>query len=362
MGRIYQSAHLVIVWLGDCSSTLAQGLPGLEALAKKPQSELPPFSHNAGLLSDGDFQAAAKTATDLSFRHWFRRIWVLQEYILAKQVMFLYGEYQVSFESILTAFKWIDHDPGAEMSPELPLLATFRNEVRGLSFAHIDDILSTLLARQSIAQGHMLTLREWLQACQGRYAGDPRDFVFSGLSLIQPDSLNIDNQRLQLGGYADFGIQPPPLPPRPGTHAQNGNLSTVERSKATVGASKLLFPTPQGLWSTLRVDYGASEEEVFVNFAACLLSQKEQHSLDLLSIAARPPHMGIFDLEYSGKLFRPSANPSLPSWVPALGSWEVSVSYIAHFLLLFFFFSSPSASTYNAPTNLDIYSLLFTAT
>ncbi|KAK6810397.1 hypothetical protein RU639_013835, partial [Aspergillus parasiticus] len=41
MGRKYQSAELVLVWLGDCSSKIARGLPSLETLAKKMQSELP---------------------------------------------------------------------------------------------------------------------------------------------------------------------------------------------------------------------------------------------------------------------------------------------------------------------------------
>ena len=29
MGKIYESAHRVIIWLGNCSSEIAAGVPGL---------------------------------------------------------------------------------------------------------------------------------------------------------------------------------------------------------------------------------------------------------------------------------------------------------------------------------------------
>ncbi|KAB8221216.1 hypothetical protein BDV33DRAFT_202697 [Aspergillus novoparasiticus] len=98
MGRIYQSAELVLVSLGDYSSKLAQGLPELEALAQRPPRELPPFE----LLIDDErtsttaassdpfkndrfcISAAAMTALDLTNRQWLKRIWVLQEFFLEK--------------------------------------------------------------------------------------------------------------------------------------------------------------------------------------------------------------------------------------------------------------------------------------
>ncbi|KAE8342859.1 hypothetical protein BDV24DRAFT_162034 [Aspergillus arachidicola] len=88
MGKIYQSADLVLVWLGDYSSKLAQGLPELEALAQRPPSELPPFkllvddertsttAASSGLFKNDRFyiSAAAMTAFDLTNRQWFKRI------------------------------------------------------------------------------------------------------------------------------------------------------------------------------------------------------------------------------------------------------------------------------------------------
>ncbi|KAE8385798.1 hypothetical protein BDV23DRAFT_190553 [Aspergillus alliaceus] len=309
MGRIYQSAELVLVWLGDCSSKLARGLPSLETLAKKTQSELPPLPKFKG--PGGDLQAAATTALDLSCRQWFKRIWVLQEYFLARKVNFLYGNHEVSLGALLTACIWVCHDPGAVITPELPLKAESME-----ALAHINNIPNFLLARQAIGQGRRLTLREWLQACRRRYAKDPRDFVFSGLSLIHPESLNIDNQRLQQGDHAGFETQAPILPLRPGTQTHKDNLFTAEHPTATLKAPTSSPLIPEGLWCFLRVDYAASEVEVLINVAACLLSQKGQHNLDLLSIAARRPP----DDFNASNWFWPRAHPILPSWVPALGS------------------------------------------
>jgi hypothetical protein len=51
----------------------------------------------------------------------------------------------------------------------------------------------TLQAREAFQQGNMGTLRQWLWACRGRSATDPRDTVFAGLSLIKPEMLVIDS-------------------------------------------------------------------------------------------------------------------------------------------------------------------------
>ncbi|QMW33964.1 hypothetical protein G4B84_009430 [Aspergillus flavus NRRL3357] len=336
MGRIYQSADLVLVWLGDCSSKLAQGLPELEALAQRPPRELPPFelliddeSTSTTAASSAFFKndrfcisAAAMTVLDLTNRQWFKRIWVLQEFCLAKHVVFLYGKHYVSLQALLTSFIWAYQNPGEAMKPEKGWNIA-KTYILPRWFSHTGDIPNVLLARKAIAQGHKLTLREWLLTCKGRSATDPKDFVFGGLSLIYPESLRIDKQRLQPGDYAN-STHPPPLPPRPGTRAPNSNQPTMERPTAMVGVSISSVPLPKGLWSVIEIDYKASEAEILVNVAACLLSQNEPHSLDLLSIAARPRDAD--DLLKAPLKCKSSKTYDLPSWVPALGSWTSLVN------------------------------------
>lgn len=146
-------------------------------------------------------------------RQWFKRIWVLQEFLLAKQAVFLCGERQVSLEALLTASTWTYQDPGLMRGHEPKTWSIMMAYLVPLPMAHIDDIPNTLFARQAINQGRRLALREWPRACQGCQAKDSRDFVFGCLSLIHPESLRIDRQRLQLGEHADSDVAPP-LPPR----------------------------------------------------------------------------------------------------------------------------------------------------
>ncbi|GAB1195989.1 hypothetical protein APSETT444_005254 [Aspergillus pseudonomiae] len=322
------------------NQSLARGLPELEALARKPPGDLPPFdlfpedktstaAASSGLFSlfkdDWSFiSAPAMAAFDLSNRHWFKRIWVLQEFFLAKELVFLYGKHQVSLQALLTAFIWAYQNPGKAVKPAKESWDIARAYIMPRWFSHTCDFPSVLLARETITQGRKLTLREWLLTCRGHNATDSRDFVFGGLSLIHPVSLRIDKPRLQPGAYAGSDRRPPPLPPRPGTRAHASNQPIIECPAAMGGASPSLVPLPKGLWHVIEVDYKASEAEVLVNLAACLLSQNEPHGLDLLSIAARPREPK--DLLNTLLKAKPSRTPDLPSWVPALGSWTSRVS------------------------------------
>lgn len=337
--------------------SLAQGLYGLNGLSKAPTSDLPPFLYNertvdeararsaaAKFLDESEevgqvtLQAAASTALDLTSRQWFRRIWVLQEFLLAKQVIFLYWEHYIPLELLVTAFRWAFHNPWSSAGPGLGSTATTMAYARPLWLSHIDDIPSTLLARESILNGRKLSLREWLRTCQGGEATDVRDFIFGGLSLLYPESLKIDAQRLQLQGDTHSDTLRPPLPPRPG----------AETSSTPVSRPPTLSPaTPKGLWNVLKVDYGVTEVELFVNVAACLLSRNEKHSLDLLSIAAHPRDMSRFD-NWEVKPRGHTSLATLPSWAPALGAWAVSLS------VPFFSFPPYSCQAQTLSTNLDI--------
>lgn len=332
MGGIYRSADFVLVWLGDCSSTLAKGLSGLEALARKPPSERPAFPISPH--DSKEIHAVAGTALRLTNRIWFTRVWVLQEFLLAKEVIFLCGQHHVSLEALLTAFTWTYQNPSfMRMHTDKIWFDTMAYFVP-LFMPHVHDIPNTLMSRQAINQGRRLTLREWLRACRGRQAEDLRDFVFGGLGLITPESLIIDKQRLQWGEHAPSKT-PPPLPPRPGT------LCDIRNQPAAGQRSAASLRAPKGLWSVLEADYTANENEVLVNVAACLLSQNEHHNLDLLSIAARPPEkssmfndfciefLGLEDLDSASNV----ANIALPSWVPALGSWNVCNPFCSSHLI-----------------------------
>lgn len=184
----------------------------------------------------------------------------------------------------------------------------------------------TLQAREAFQQGDMWTLRQWLWACRGRSATDPRDLVFAGLSLIKPGMLTIDSNLcivesapLETAAERVFPRRhyyPQTIPP---LRMKNASRSLhTEMANSTTELSSLL---PKGLWPTLKADYTVDPAEVLVNTAACLLTHTGTR--ELLSIAARTSRPNAYTSEW---WVSPGDNlvvEDLPSWAPAPGSWTV---------------------------------------
>ena len=89
MARIYEQASLVIFWLGEESISDAAGLE----LAQKLYDVFKDSTLDTTNWSPGDFEAAGAPVTDvfrwkafmaLLNRPWFRRIWIMQEFISAR--------------------------------------------------------------------------------------------------------------------------------------------------------------------------------------------------------------------------------------------------------------------------------------
>jgi hypothetical protein len=185
----------------------------------------------------------------------------------------------------------------------------------------------TLQARAKFQQGNMWTLLQWFLACRGKQATDLRDLVFAGLSLVRHEGLLIDAS-LQM---RDAGPSPTALKseharsmyyaqtiPAIGIKAR----STPNLRHAPISGPQSLIPN--GLWPVLQANYTVDTVEVFVNAAACLLTQSSTR--EILSIAARTSHPSAYT---SGWVLSTGDHKSLrdiPSWVPLLGSWTVRSS------------------------------------
>ncbi|KAJ4294250.1 hypothetical protein N0V90_007940 [Kalmusia sp. IMI 367209] len=138
------------------------------------------------------------------------------------------------------------------------------------------------------------------------------DFVYAGLGLIQPDSLDIN---LELKN-------PFSLPPRNASNNPDGDRRDEMNHPNTL--------TKRRLWQSLRADIPAETPEVLLNLAACLLSQ--QGGIELLSISSRlrdPAKIRAKNLKE--ELSDPSIS-KLPSWVPNPSSWTSRL--IDHFATL----------------------------
>jgi hypothetical protein len=185
-------------------------------------------------------------------------------------------------------------------------------------------------AREQFNNGNLWTVAQWLLACRGRSATDARDFVFAGLSLIDPDFLSIQQSLLlqQTVPRTDSNhlfvqrrYYPQSILPR-GVKRQP-LISQDDKISVVASLSNLL---PNGLWSSLKPDYTASKAETFVNAAACLLSHSG--TAELLSIAGRATRPDKYRTGFFVAQGDHEEDEPLPSWVPDLGSWTVCLKLL----------------------------------
>ena len=320
MGRIYQSAQLVVVWLGTISKIAEKGLKTLQEIAHSDETLIPnplwASSSGNGLNEEKKIELAALTAFHLASRSYFKRVWVVQELCLARKVIYLHGKHEISHATLLTSCKWtIDTGTGRNTSDFAAIESLQAPDLT----AHMRFLLKALDARTEFTKGNKWTLLQWFHTCSGRLSSVGKDYVFAGLSLVRPECLDISQHLLTNAPL-------PPLPRRP-----VGSIGTTESIAATtdlagkfsaLAVSGNQSLTPRGLWPKLAPDYKASDAEVFVNAAACLLTHASVE--DLLRLAARLRDKHQF---WAAETLRPrdlEAFSGLPSWTPAIGSWMVS--------------------------------------
>ena len=184
----------------------------------------------------------------------------------------------------------------------------------------------TLETRETFQQGDMWTLRQWLMACRGRLATNPRDLVFAGLSLIKPDMLVID-QSLQCSEPTPLHDSSQPTFSLRKYYPQIIPLAGLKQPcrPSRGGKASFILPSspilPKGLWPKLNADYEVSVPEVLVNTAACLLTHTGTE--EILSIAARTSRPEKFASRWWIAPDDQLAEESLPSWAPAPGTWAV---------------------------------------
>lgn len=104
MGAIYGRAYRVVAWLSEIDATLADVLDEAHLaqfnakLASADGSAYGRFSH-LGLPDHND--GIWHTIGGLFRRKWFKRTWIVQEVLLAKEITFLCGRVLVAWDSLV---------------------------------------------------------------------------------------------------------------------------------------------------------------------------------------------------------------------------------------------------------------------
>lgn len=195
MADVYQNAERVLVWLGraaDNSETLETLVPQLLKVKEfasvrglTSESDLKQLSRedltNFGMIKTPSFDPftdGAKPLLCIYRRDWWERIWIIQEFLLAKETIFCCGGWAFPWESLESA-----HEVASQIGMDDPsfLHSYIKSPSRQLAYVKSDlfDGRSNLMSLMSLTAKGKVT--------------EPKDRVYALLSLaIGGNSILVD--------------------------------------------------------------------------------------------------------------------------------------------------------------------------
>ncbi|KAK3370581.1 heterokaryon incompatibility protein-domain-containing protein [Podospora didyma] len=172
MGQLYRTASDVVVWLGESTRMESQAVPALKMMANLGNDVKDIMVASTSLFG----REVPKLFALVGFfsRSWFDRVWIVQEFAVAKDAIFLLGDTEIPLDLVARALARIEQILSA---------STF-----GSVLGNTDIPLSTrsklLDCRAFTISNREWSLEKWLGVARARETTDHRDLVFGGLSLL----------------------------------------------------------------------------------------------------------------------------------------------------------------------------------
>jgi hypothetical protein len=184
MGKIYSIADRVVVWLGEVDAAQSEGVEEIvQLLAKHIKKSLREGGFDETSLHGYDTLRIPDDCTSVTAREvlkrlyamtWFSRIWCIQEIVLAKKAVMLWGEHELSWQDV-------------------GMIATLLNELTPQRALGYDE--NAFYADIEVQQAHemyAIQQTEWhdfislLDGCSFSFqATNPRDRVYGLLALVE---------------------------------------------------------------------------------------------------------------------------------------------------------------------------------
>ncbi|RYP42985.1 hypothetical protein DL770_011906 [Monosporascus sp. CRB-9-2] len=192
MGLVYQQANTVYAWLGEEADNSAEAMALLQIL------QLVLFGENPDQIQQlkaGRFLSGWRAVISLLRRPYWTRAWIVQEILLAKNVMLCCGKHKVAWPPFAMLVSYIipqwhteavasregsEHGPFNETLWSLQYLIHDIGHLSRLSIKY-QNLLSN--NEPTTSPGSCLDILDCLTMCRWRSAKDKRDYVHSMLSL-----------------------------------------------------------------------------------------------------------------------------------------------------------------------------------
>lgn len=195
MGRVFQNAAKVLVWLGDDTRTIAAGMFDMirrtneyldEMFARhgKEYNRMPRLSRPHPIPTDKMSWSGLHT---LFHRPWFKRAWTVQECAMAKHCYMFWGSEQIEIAEVYEMSLWCSRY--VDLESLIINLGVGNRDQLLVDFQNIHCYYGGNHRWQDSKPGLAFEAQEWrettfsliLNAGRGFYATDPRDRVFAFL-------------------------------------------------------------------------------------------------------------------------------------------------------------------------------------
>ena len=113
MDRIFSWAVRVVVDLGDDDGSLTQVVEGVNAILRTPPTLRAKFTTQTDPLTflglPGWWHPMWPALRKFMLRPWFRRVWCVQEVVLAQDIRIVFGNHSVTFEQLVVVVSVVSH-------------------------------------------------------------------------------------------------------------------------------------------------------------------------------------------------------------------------------------------------------------
>jgi hypothetical protein len=178
MRQIFSKATNVWAWLGPTAKGSDLAMDFLAHLAKHSRED-----HIGGWLGNEGMHPSKYPDWEglraLMARNWWKRAWIVQEFALAQNVIFICGDRRLSADDLEAA----DHLIFMEFTPSKNERVTALTRAVDINPRVLDPARNLMSLRRRLQQGEQLSALATLQMTRLTNATDPRDHLFAKIGL-----------------------------------------------------------------------------------------------------------------------------------------------------------------------------------
>jgi hypothetical protein len=193
MHHIYGDCKVTLIWLGNTDEIVERAFRIIRAICRTSRRQR--LSHDCAILPSGMLSSDLDNVVDLLRRPWFRRVWVLQEAVLAPKADCYIGERSLPWEDICYVGRWIptilsQHFPSYEYDAD-DALNGFHMCILGEMIGDGEPVLMTNGGVGNVKQ--RVALAALLESTRGLQASDLRDkcYAVRGIPWVLPKKEDI---------------------------------------------------------------------------------------------------------------------------------------------------------------------------